>query len=70
MDKVVKFSLYEKAGVSEYWIVEPVDKTVAVFTLQEDGRYGRPQMYAEEDSVTVNSFPDFMVDLRQVFEGI
>ncbi|HHY26515.1 MAG TPA: Uma2 family endonuclease [Desulfitobacterium dehalogenans] len=70
MDKVLKFGLYEKAGVSEYWIVEPVDKTVAVFTLQEDGRYGRPQMYSEEDSITVNSFPDLMVDLQQVFEGI
>ncbi|WP_242661925.1 hypothetical protein [Desulfitobacterium hafniense] len=47
-----------------------MDKTVAVFTLQEDGRYGRPQMYAEEDRITVSSFPDFTVDLRQVFEGI
>lgn len=25
-----------------------MDKTVVVFTLQEDGRYGRPQMYAED----------------------
>ncbi|WP_081045751.1 hypothetical protein [Desulfitobacterium hafniense] len=47
-----------------------MDKTVVVFTLQEDGRYGRPQMYAEEDKITVNFFPDFMVNLRQVFEGI
>jgi Uma2 family endonuclease len=70
MDKVYKFNTYEKAGVQEYWIVEPEGKTVMVFTLQEDGRYGRPQMYTEDDTITVNTIPDLHVDLKRVFKGI
>ena len=34
MDRVIKFNKYEKAGVQEYWIVEPDQKLVSVFVLQ------------------------------------
>jgi Uma2 family endonuclease len=36
-DKIVKKYLYEKHGVKEYWIVEPVGKFIEVLTLQEKG---------------------------------
>ncbi|MDI3501428.1 MAG: hypothetical protein PWP22_1199 [Thermoanaerobacter sp.] len=68
-DKIEKFNLYEKAGVKEYWIVEPDEKVVMVFTLEE-GRYGRPQMYSEEDKVKVSIFDDLVIDLKPVFERI
>jgi Uma2 family endonuclease len=70
IDKILKFNAYEKAGVLEYWIVEPVDKTVAVFTLQEDEHYGRPNVYSEDDSITVSIFPELVIELKKVFEGI
>lgn len=44
-DKLHKFNLYEKYGVKEYWIVEPESKIMSVFVLQEDKRYGRPEIY-------------------------
>lgn len=69
-DRVLKFNKYEKAGVKEYWIVEPDGKYVSVFTLQEDNRYGRPESYTEEDKVKVSVFPDLVIDLASVFEGI
>jgi Uma2 family endonuclease len=34
-DKVKKFNKYEQAGVREYWINEPQEKIVSVFTLQK-----------------------------------
>jgi len=37
-DRVTKFNQYEKAGVLEYWIVEPEGKLVSVFLLQSNGR--------------------------------
>jgi len=40
-----------------------------VFTLEE-GRYGRPQMYSEEDKVKVSIFDDLVIDLKPVFERI
>lgn len=70
MLKILKFNIYEQVGVREYWIVEPVDKTVAVFMLQEDKHYGRPKVYSEDDSITVSTFPELVIDLKRVFEGI
>lgn len=69
LDKLLKFNVYEKAGVPEYWIVEPDTKIISVFKL-ENGRYGRPEVYAEDDNIPVGIFPDLAVDLKQVFEGI
>ena len=69
-DRVLKFNMYEKAGVKEYWIVEPEGKYISVFTLQENKRYGRPEAYTDEDTVPMSIFPDLVVDLKQVFQGI
>ena len=70
MDRFIKFNSYEKAGVKEYWIVEPEGKLVSVFVLQGDHRYGRPEIYAEDGMIKVSIFPDLIVDLKPVFEGI
>lgn len=67
-DKVLKFNKYEKAGVKEYWIVEPEGKFVSVFTLQENKRYGRPEIYTEVDKAKVTIFENLIIDLSLVFE--
>lgn len=67
MDLTIKFDLYEKHGVKEYWIVHPVEKTVMVFKLQADGRYGAPDRYADEGNVAVPLLGDLVVDLAEVF---
>ena len=66
-DKVLKFNKYEKAGVKEYWIIEPEGKFISIFTLQENKRYGRPEIYTEVDKVKVGVFEDLIVDLELVF---
>ena len=66
-DKVLKFNMYEKSGVKEYWIVEPEGKFISIFTLQENKRYGRPEIYTEVDKVKVGIFEEFTVDLKVVF---
>lgn len=40
-DLDLKKGLYEKFGVSEYWIVSPITKECSGYRLQ-DGRYGEP----------------------------
>ncbi|WP_088188834.1 Uma2 family endonuclease [Desulfosporosinus sp. FKA] len=69
-DKLVKFNKYEKAGVREYWIVEPEIKIVSVFTLQNNKKYGRPDVFSEEGQISVSIFPDLIIDLEPVFAGI
>lgn len=70
IDKVLKFNKFEKAGLKEYWIVEPEGKFVSVFTLQESKRYGRPEIYTDEDKVKVAVFPELEIDLGIVFAKI
>jgi len=66
-DRVDKFNNYESAGVKEYWVVEPDQKFISVFLLKSNGRYGRPEMYTEEDKIKVSIFPDLEIDLKPVF---
>ncbi|MFD2760195.1 Uma2 family endonuclease [Lentibacillus juripiscarius] len=67
-DKIEKFNKYEQAGVREYWIIEPQEKVVTVFTLQENYRFGRPGLYSTEDKVEVSIFDDLIIDLKMVFD--
>ena len=66
-DRVTKFNNYEKAGVKEYWIVEPDGKLVSVFLLQPNNRYGRPEIYTEDQKITVSIFNELTVNLSTVF---
>jgi Uma2 family endonuclease len=66
-DMTVKFDLYEKRGVREYWIVDPSGGTVMIFHRGPDGLYGRPRMQSDEDAAPVGIFPDLVIDLKTVF---
>jgi Uma2 family endonuclease len=66
-DMTVKLSLYERAGIGEYWIVHPLDRTVMVFRLLENGQYGRPSTYSEDDEIRVGILDDLTIALKTVF---
>ncbi len=42
--------MYEKHGVTEYWIVDPLHETIEVWNLDEDGLYNRQGAFAGEDT--------------------
>lgn len=67
-DKLLKFNKFEKAGVKEYWIIEPDGNFVSVFTLQANMRYGRPDVYSDNDKIKVTAFSDLIIDLKTVFD--
>ncbi|MFD2211915.1 Uma2 family endonuclease [Virgibacillus halophilus] len=67
-DKIEKFHIYEQYGVQEYWMIEPKEKIVSVFSLQRNGKYGRPELYTEEDQVEVSLFDDLVIKLDSVFD--
>ena len=69
MDLIIKFDLYQKHGVKEYWIVHPSEKTVMVFKLQETGLYRAPDRYGDDGRIPVTLLGDLVIDLKELFAG-
>lgn len=69
-DIKTKFKRYEEAGVKEYWIVHAEGKTIVVYRLQEDGSYGKPEIFGVEDELTVGIFPDLVLNLKELFSVV
>ena len=64
-DRVYKLRKYQKAGVQEYWIVDPESKSVQVFIL-ENGQYVY-NAYDETEKAPVSVLEGCEVDLQAVF---
>jgi Uma2 family endonuclease len=67
-DMLTKLNLYRKAGVAEYWIIDPEEKIVTVLELSGDGYIHRS--YGPEKEVPLASIPGCAVDFTAVFEGL
>lgn len=65
-DKARKLNLYQRAGVKEYWIVDPDNKDVQVFLLK-DGNYIIQAFGEPGDTLPVNVLPGCTIDLAAVF---
>jgi Uma2 family endonuclease len=65
MDKFIKFRLYQKAGVREYWIVDPDTKTVQVCFLK-NGEYVI-NAYDDTETVPVQVLKGCAINLTDVF---
>jgi Uma2 family endonuclease len=58
-----KFSLYEENKIKEYWIVEPTEQNILIYTLQNE-KYVGLKPCIEGEIITSPLFPelDFMID--------
>ena len=65
-DILVKRREYEKAGVKEYWLVDPKDKIIEVALLGEDGLF-RSRMYGEDDVIKVHILEDLEIKVADIF---
>lgn len=66
-DRFVKLGLYQRAGVQEYWIVDPEYKSVQVFTLDGGGSLRIAEEYGRGDVARVNVLEGCFIDLGKVF---
>ena len=66
-DLNVKFSLYEEAGIGEYWVVFPGERVVEIFLLEE-GKYRLSGHFTENQDIPVNTIPGFSIPGKEVFE--
>jgi Uma2 family endonuclease len=67
-DLLTKRALYARAGVREYWIVDPEDRTVEVLTL--DGGALRPAQKATEGRSVVSPLLDCTFPIASIFARI
>ena len=65
-DRLVKLGLYQRAGVREYWIVDPENKAVQVLTLT-DGLLLPHEDYGQDDVAKVNVLDGCFIELGKVF---
>ena len=66
-DRIVKRSAYARAGVKEYWIVEPTAHTVEVLSLKGDA-YISLGIFSEAQTLPSQVVPQFPVAVKQIFE--
>ena len=67
-DTKIKRKLYQRFGVKEYWIADPVHKSIQIFKLNKDCRYDFPEIYAEDDKIKVGLFNNELeIDLKVIF---
>jgi Uma2 family endonuclease len=60
-----KLLLYREAGVREYWIVDPKNKHISIYTLK-NGEYTL-QTYKIQDSVRPSVLPGLEIPLSTIF---
>ena len=65
-DRLVKLGLYQRAGVREYWIVDPDNRSAQVLTLT-DGLLLPHEDYGREDVAKVNVLDGCFIELSKVF---
>ena len=66
-DCLVKLGLYQRAGVREYWIVDPRNKAVQVFLRDGGGSLKIHEEYGPRDVAKVNVLDGCLVELGKVF---
>ena len=69
-DETIKRRLYERAGVAEYWVVDP-DLDVIRLYRRTDAGFGRPVELSTEtgDTLATPLLPRLEISLARVFES-
>jgi Uma2 family endonuclease len=61
-DLTKKVPLYERAGVPEVWLVHPTDRTLTIYILKDDGRYGLPTRRELSGESWLAAVPNVRID--------
>ena len=67
-DETIKRGLYERSGVTEYWVVDPEIDVIRVYRRSGE-RFGRPVELSAEagDTLTTPLLPELQIPLAHVF---
>ena len=60
-DRTVKLSAYERAGVSEVWLIDPTDRTVTIHRIVA-GHYAQPTVLELRGRTAITAVPGISID--------
>lgn len=66
-DRIVKLDLYQRAGVREYWIADPQNRSIEVYLRDENDRLKPQEVYTAKDTAKVTVLDGCTVELDKVF---
>jgi Uma2 family endonuclease len=64
-DRTTKLGAYERAGVPEVWLIDPINRTVNIHRIAM-GRYPRPVVLALRGQMAITAVPGVIVDLDRL----
>jgi len=67
-DLTWKYDLYEESGVKEYWVVNPTEKNMMIYTLDHEGKYQPSRLFTRGDVISSLVLKGFSLNLSDVFE--
>ena len=68
-DRGIKLELYQRTGVREYWLVDPVGRTLTAYRRAADGAFSRAvdRSAASDDTVETPLLPGWSLALARLF---
>ena len=60
--------LYERSGVREYVVIDPLEEYVQRFCLQNDGHYGSGDVFGPREVLPLRSLPEVEIQLSEIFD--
>lgn len=68
-DRKLKVPVYERAGVREVWLINPVDRTLSVYRL-DAGQYGNATILELKGQTSLTAVPGVTIDWEQVLANL
>jgi Uma2 family endonuclease len=66
-DHILKRRLYEGNGVREYWLVDPTNRIITVYSQNKTNKFKESEVYASDAKLKSSAFPDLTIDFTKVF---
>lgn len=67
-DTFIKFNLYQKYGVKEYWIIDTEAETISQYILNEKNIYTLQKIYEVTEDVKVNVLENCTISLKELLK--
>ena len=64
-----KYEVYEESGVKEYWIIQPYELTLLIYTLTER-KYVPSKLFTLGDIIESKCISGFILDLDEIFNDL